>query len=105
MAENRFWKIANWIIFYIQVLILMFGLFFGHIAFGWGLGDLFWYALIFIALISQLIMTMLFKNKMKQLRIMTIVFAILTIFICLKATIWRGSEYRWNGKIFYNSSF
>ena len=33
--------------------------------------------------------------------VLTLFFLIFAIFIALKATIWRGSEYKWNGSIFY----
>ena len=40
---TRFWKNANWIILGVQGIICLLGIFYKHIAFGWGLGDLLWY--------------------------------------------------------------
>lgn len=103
-TSRPFWKLANWTILFLQTLILTIGLFLRHIAFGWGLGDIFWYILIIIALVTHLILTLIFKNKLNRLRTLTVIFSIFTVFICLRATIWRGSEYSWNGDIFYPAS-
>ncbi|PBQ34679.1 hypothetical protein CNR22_23855 [Sphingobacteriaceae bacterium] len=99
------WKIYNWVILSFQVLILVVGLLFGKIAFGWGLGDLFWYGLIIVSILTQLILTLIFKNNFNRLRILTIIFLLFLFFISLRATIWRGSEYKWNGNIFYSTSY
>ncbi len=97
------WKIANWTIFSLEALILTVGLFLNHISFGFGLGDIFWYGIITVALISHSILIVTFKLQAKWLRALAIIFSIFTIYVCLKATIWRGSEYSWNGNIFYQS--
>ena len=101
---HTFWKTTNWTIFCFQALILTIGLS-RHIVFGKGLGDIFLWVLIVIAIIIHLTLTIVFKNKINVLRVLTIVFFIFTTYICLKSTIWRDIEYGWNGKIFYNSSF
>jgi hypothetical protein len=97
------WKKVNFSIFSFQVLICFLGTFYKHIAFGWGLGDLLWYGIMYLLLIIHLILTLRYRNQDNHLKIIAIVFFILIIFICLKATIWRGVEYPWNGKIFYGN--
>ena len=99
---KRFWKIANWIILGVQGTICLLGTFYKHIAFGWGLGDLLWYGIMYILFITQLILTIrkLKQNSQGYLPLV-LIFTITTIFICLRATIWRGVEYRWNGELFY----
>ena len=100
---KRFWKIANWIILGVQGTICLLGTFYKHIAFGWGLGDLLWYGIMYILFIIQLILTIrkLKQNSQGYLPLV-LIFTITTIYICLRATIWRGVEYRWNGELFYN---
>jgi ABC-type transport system involved in cytochrome c biogenesis permease component len=101
---TNFWKIANLTILFCQFLICTLGTFYKHIAFGWGLGDILWYVLIYFLLTLNIIRTIKSKNKSsRQFRVMTLIFFILTVLICLKATIWRGIEYPWNGQIFYNN--
>ncbi len=42
-----------------------------------------------------------FRKKSNSFHaILTLIFLIQTIIIVLKATIWRGSEYPWNGNVF-----
>lgn len=96
-----FWKIINWLILYIQVLISIIGLS-GHLVFGKGLGDIFLWLIIIIAIIMHLTLTLVYKNKTNIIIVLSIIFSIFTLYISLKATIWRDIEYTWNGKIFYN---
>jgi len=101
---TRFWKIANWIILGGQGTICLLGTFYKHIAFGWGLGDLLWYGIMYILLITHLILTIrMRKQKSQNYLPLVLIFTITTIYICLRATIWRGAEYRWNGELFYNN--
>jgi hypothetical protein len=100
---NRFWRYCNLTILIFQIVICSLGTFYKHIAFGWGLGDLIWYGLMYILLLVHLVLTIKGKAKpIQYFRVLTIIFLISTTYICLKATIWRGVEYRWNGNIFYN---
>ncbi|MDH7462159.1 hypothetical protein QEG73_12750 [Chitinophagaceae bacterium 26-R-25] len=100
----KFWKIANATALSIQFIICFTGTFFKHISFGWGLGDMLWYGLIYLLLIIHFILTITSKNKKaKRFQLMTIIFLSITILICLKATIWRGVEYPWNGNLFYEN--
>ena len=100
---NRIWKISNLIVLGILIFICALGTFYKHIAFGWGLGDVFWYMLMYGILLIHSILTIISRNKGENIhKYLTIIFLLLTIYICLQATIWRGGEYSWNGKIFYN---
>ena len=98
------WRIANLTIISAELLICSLGTFYKHIAFGWGLGDLLWYGLMYLLLIVHIILTIAGKNKTTaKFRTLTIIFATTTVLICLQATIWRGTEYRWNGHLFYDN--
>ncbi len=100
---NKIWKIFNLIVLGILCFICALGTFYKHIAFGWGLGDLLWYLFMYVALLTHAILTIISRNKpVNRHKYLTIIFLVFTIYICLQATIWRGSEYSWNGKIFYN---
>ncbi|MDI3322688.1 hypothetical protein [Pinibacter soli] len=91
---TKFWKITNGAILIIQLITCSVGTFFKHISFGWGLGDMLWYGLMYLLLIIHFILTITSKNKKAiRFQLMTIIFLATTIFICLKATIWRGVEY------------
>jgi hypothetical protein len=101
----NFWKSLNWIVLAIQIIIAGLGTFYKHISFGAGLGDLFWYGLIYGLLILHLILTIRSKRKgTHRFIFLSIFFFLTTTLICLKATIWRGAEYRWNGNVFYENS-
>ena len=97
------WKFFNGIILLIEITIISLGSFYKHIAFGFGLGDLLWYGLMYLGLLIHLTLTWFGRKKSKNYFIrLSVIFLIFIIWICLEATIWRNSEYRWNGKIFYN---
>ena len=99
------WKIFNLIILISLIIICFLGTFYKHISFGLGLGDMIGYAFLYFITIIHLILSLVFRKKGNSLHAaLSIVFFLLTIYICLEATIWRGSEYRWNGNIFYESS-
>ena len=98
------WKLINIIIISIQVVILILGTFYKHISFGMGLGDLIAYGIMYLIFFIHLFLTTIGKDKeISYYRNLSIFFLFLTIWICLEATIWRNSEYRWNGKIFYDN--
>jgi len=98
-----FWGIINGIILLFQIIICGLGTFYKHIPFGAGLGDMVWYLLMYGLLILHIILTITsWKKHYNHFLILTIIFLITTIFICLQATIFRGGEYPWNGEIFYH---
>lgn len=100
---TTFLKYCNLIILSFQAIICLIGTFYKHIAFGWGLGDIIWYGFTYFLFFIHLILTVKGKAKSNNYFCVLIVFFLITtIYICLKATIWRGQEYRWNGNIFYN---
>lgn len=73
----------------------------GRLAFGYGLGDLFYLLILWGITIIYLIAFLINRNKSKRLLVTNLIFTIPLIWIILMATIWRGSEYSWNGEIFY----
>lgn len=106
MTINKYmpniWKIINCIVLGLLITICSLGTFYKHISFGFGLGDYLGYIVLYIGTILHLILFIKTKSKdIDRHILLTLIFAIFTILIVLKATIWRGHEYRWNGSIFY----
>lgn len=98
-----FWSTSNLIILGYLIIICLLGTFYKHISFGWGLGDILGHYVLYGITLAHLILTIyFFQEGIFQYRYIPISFFIISVFISLKATIWRGCEYRWNGKIFYN---
>jgi len=99
---TKYWKILNFIVLGLLILICGLGTFYKHISFGLGLGDIFGYLVLYVGTLIHLILTRVFRKKGNLLHgFLAITFLTFTVFIILKATIWRGSEYRWNGSLFY----
>lgn len=95
-------KIINLFVLGLLILICILGTFYKHISFGLGLGDMLGYIVLYIGTITHLVLTI--KSREKGLirhLFLAAIFLIFTILIALKATIWRGQEYQWNGSIFY----
>ena len=86
-----------------MIFLCSIGTFFYHISFGLGLGDLFGYAFLYFVTIIHLILTFKLRKKENAYIFLSLIFLTLTILICLKATIWRGPLYKWNGSLFYVS--
>ena len=99
------WIILNVLIVTYGVGLCLIGNLYKHIYFGWGLGDGLWYILMYILLIMHLAILLYSYdlNEFEKYWIWAISFSTLWIFISLKATIWRGHEARWNGKIFHRN--
>lgn len=94
----------------LNTAVLAFGIFLclcgfaGIIAFGHGLGDIVYYAMIYPLTIIHLVWTIRIRKATDWFAIIfpLVIFFTTTLLFCLKATIWRGSEYSWrNGKLFY----
>lgn len=98
----NFWRVANFVVFLMWLLVGALGTFYKHIAFGWGLGDILWYGMMYLfILIQALIVWRNYKKNPELLWMPTLIFGALLIWFCLEATIWRDTEYPWNGQIFY----
>jgi len=95
------WKKANLFVFAVQLLICLLGTFYKHISFGHGIGDILFYILMYVILIVYFILIFKWGKKPKRLLFLLILSLIVTIYIMLEATFFRGSEYPWNGNIFY----
>ena len=96
------WRIANLIVLGFLIIISSLGTFYKHISFGMGLGDMFGYVLLYLTTLIHLILTLVSRRKGPTRHlILTLVFFTITIWVCLKATFLRDSEYPWNGSIFY----
>lgn len=97
----KVWKIINLILLFILILIAL-QLFTGNIAFGHGLGDLFYFGIIYFVLLIHLCFTFFVRNKdVTYYKVLSIIFLLFIIGIIFKATILRGPEYPWNGNILY----
>jgi len=96
------WRIANLIVLGFLIIISSLGTFYKHISFGMGLGDMFGYVLLYLTTLIHLILTLVSRRKGPTRHlILTLVFFTITIWVCLRATLLRDSEYPWNGSIFY----
>jgi len=96
-------KALNLVLLAFEVFLCT-GLFIGfHVVFGHGLGDLIYYAILYLLTITHLILTVKFRNASQRRFVpLLITFSITTILFSLKATIWRGPEFSWrNRKLFY----
>ncbi len=60
---NYLWKRFNLIILIFLIIISLLGTFYKHISFGWGLGDLIEYAILYLTTIIHLIFTLIFRKK------------------------------------------
>ncbi len=99
---SNFWKIFNLLVLGFLISLCVVGTFFKQISFGLGLGDLFGIAFLYAATLIHIVLTFSFrKNKTNRYMVLSLIFLVLSIAISLKATIWRGAEYRWNGDLFY----
>ncbi len=99
---DAFWKFVNGFILFFLILLCFLGTFYRHISFGWGLGDILGYLILYGGTFVHLIATILSYKKGKHLHLVLSLgsFAFLS-WVVLSATIWRGPEYRWNGSLFY----
>jgi hypothetical protein len=95
---KNFWKYFNIVILALQFIICLIGTFYKHISFGWGLGDLLGYGLMYLFFITHLILTLKVNSSYS---ILSLIFTFTTLLICLQATFMRGHEYPWNGNLFY----
>lgn len=101
-SMQNLWYITNITILGYLILLCLLGTFYKHISFGAGLGDVLWYMLLFLVTFSHLCLTLYFgKTGILEHTYLVILFLIISIYISLKATLWRGAEYRWNGSLFY----
>jgi hypothetical protein len=99
---TNFWKISNLLVLGLLILICGLGTFYKHISFGLGLGDMFGYLVLYLATLTHFILTIISRKKGNSRHVfLTLFFSTFTILFILKATIWRGGEYSWNGSIFY----
>ena len=100
-------KIYNWTIFFYltAVTILTYQ---GNIYFGYGLGDLFYlYLTGLLATVQLVILLISTRQKFRKttLFLWGTIFLLTAIYITWQFTTGRGSEFPWNGNIFYNKVF
>lgn len=108
MQTRHFMKFASWTFIFYQIIILLLVLG-GSITFGNGLGDLGMIIVYgFVILILTLLNIWALRTKKlygsKFLALLSFIFGLISVFsMTLYFTIWRGSEYPWNGNIFISS--
>lgn len=97
------WRVVNLVVLGFLVTISFLGTFVVHISFGRGLGDLFGMAILYVITLLHSMFTFAARKEKNQRGhiLLAIIFLPLSIYISLKATLWRGQEYPWNGSIFY----
>jgi hypothetical protein len=91
----------NLLVLGLLITICFLGTFYGPISFGLGLGDIVGYGILYVGAITHLILTIKLRTKRLSQLFLAFSFLTFTILIFLKATIWRESQYPWNGHIFY----
>lgn len=100
-------KVLNTTLLVFEMFLCVGGFIGSQVAFGHGLGDIIYYAFLYLLTIVHLIWTL---NIRKQTSRSTYffpltIFTFTTLLFCLKATIWRGPEYTWNnGNLFHSNS-
>lgn len=90
-------------IYLLWMLLVEFLNFRGYIAFGHGLGDLYYLiSLIFFSVSAIYFYLQLVKGKYSRGKAILFVIYLLMviIFYCLRLTYLRGAEYPWNGNLF-----
>ncbi|MBB3699513.1 hypothetical protein KMW28_24695 [Flammeovirga yaeyamensis] len=98
----KFLRLLNLILLAFLIIICLLGLFYKHISFGMGLGDIIGY---FVLISGTILYVYLFQKYYKegiapQILMLNFYF-IFTFLVVLKATYLRSDEYRWNGCLFY----
>lgn len=91
-------------IFLLAILIFFsVNLIIGNINFGYWIADILYeFILIVITIVFSIAILVNWKSKVRFL-VSNCILSIPAIWIILMATFWRGSDYRWNGEIFYPS--
>ncbi|ANQ51825.1 hypothetical protein MY04_4490 [Flammeovirga sp. MY04] len=102
----KFLRVLNLILLSFLIIICLLGLFYKHISFGMGLGDILGY---FFLISGTVLYVYLFQKYYKggiapQLLMLNFYF-IFTFLVVLKATYLRSDEYKWNGCLFYERCF
>ena len=75
----------------------------GDIAFGHGLGDLYYLIfIIFLTVLSLIFYVRIKKNfdNKKMIYLFIVYLIVIVVSFCLKLTLFRGGEYPWDGKVF-----
>ncbi|WP_299825099.1 hypothetical protein [uncultured Pontibacter sp.] len=100
----RTFKLVNSAVLFFEIFLCIAGFFGLHVTFGHGLGDLFYFAILYLLTIIHLVWTFRIRKASKESFILPIiVFSIVALLFSLKATVWRGPEYSWkNRKLFYD---
>jgi len=99
-------RLSIHIIFFIYILYVSFVIIFnlrGNIAFGQGLGDLYYLIILTsVTLLAVVFYILIIKKKYSKTTqyIYVIYLLLVVVFSCIKLTILRGPEYPWNGKFF-----
>lgn len=97
------WLLLNGILLVYGAVVCLLNKYYKHISFGWGLGDVLWELFMYVTIIMHLsILLLSYDNHgFNFYWLYATVFFCLWVIISLKATLLRGGEYKWNGKIFY----
>ncbi len=75
----------------------------GHkIAFGHGETDFFYFCFFYLSVTVHFVWTIRSTARHKAVKPQLIIFSLLTLYILSEATVFRGSEFPWDGDIFVN---
>ena len=106
LVGSMIWLAANIAIIIYGTTICVLNIWYKHVSFGSGLGDKLWELGMYLALTSEGIILLSSHDSYGFERhwIYSFLFGTFWIVLTLKATIFRGNEYRWNGKLFYDKT-
>lgn len=72
----------------------------GKVRFGYGLGDIVYHGITYIALIMYSIILFFGEQIPERIKMLFIIlFLLFSIYLMLSMSIWRGGEYKWDGNI------
>ena len=102
---KSFMKILNAILLLLLALFTVMA-FNSIIVFGHGLGDIIYTMAAGFSLLLMLLffIIVVYKKLSNSHYIIAVSLFLILLSFCLKATVFRGPEYLWNGKIFYPTS-
>ncbi len=93
---------VTYIIYTLVSILIISGDLFGSVTFGYGLGDWLYVVAAISIWIAISIIVLIKRRKSEGIiqLVITAVMIIVTVYLVLKVTLFRGLEYGWNGDLF-----
>mgnify|MGYP000586331167 CR=1 FL=1 len=84
----------------LSILCIMSFFFRGRLTFGHGLGDVAYFIFLYSSTFIYCLIYLFLRNDTSIIvYIIAVLFLVISIYLFLKLSIWRGNEYRWDGYI------